>query len=358
MMTPDSQELLIEVLLRMREAGTVLGIGELLSALEAAAGERTLQNLDELKQIARLLWCKSSMEAFELERAWAAAVARQSRPNPPLTAQPLDAANVPRSDKPPPSQPLIAHSPVPEGGLQSENATPEPIFRGLPILAPSPATRETAELQAYWPVSRRFMAYSWRYLRRPVRDGPEDVLDLDATVDQTAKRGFFLSPVFRPRERNHAHLLLLIDQDGSMVPFHRFTRDLVETSREDSNLQQVDIFYFHNVVAERLYVDPRLTQPVDTAEVLSSCSADTSVLIVSDAGAARGYLRTKRITATMEFVAKFQYRTALLTWLNPMPRERWPDNSAHFIARLIPMFQMTAEELSSAVDVLRGHQMA
>ena len=85
---------------------------------------------------------------------------------------------------------------------------------------------------------------------------PADVLDLNATVEKAAREGFFLAPVYRRRVRNQAHLLLLVDQDGSMVPFHRFTRELVETASEESALGQVDVFYFHNFFVETVYADP------------------------------------------------------------------------------------------------------
>lgn len=50
----------------------------------------------------------------------------------------------------------------------------EPQLSSLPVRAPfTPAeTEDTSALQAYYPISRRSMVYNWRYLRRPVADGP------------------------------------------------------------------------------------------------------------------------------------------------------------------------------------------
>ncbi|HEY9601328.1 MAG TPA: hypothetical protein V6C85_06930, partial [Allocoleopsis sp.] len=72
----------------------------------------------------------------------------------------------------------------------------------------------------YFPVTRRQMKQSWRYLRRPVREGIPIELDIEATVNQIGQRGVLLEPVLVPRRVNRTELLLLIDQDGSMVPFH------------------------------------------------------------------------------------------------------------------------------------------
>ena len=198
------------------------------------------------------------------------------------------------------------------------------------------------------------MVYAWRYLRRPVPDGPQDVLDIEVTVDRAARQGFFLAPVYRRRESNQAHLVLLVDQAGSMVPFHRFTRDLVESACWESTLQQVDVFYFHNVLTASIYHDSHLTELVPLDQVLEQCTSDTSVVLVSDAGAARGYRRLDRVRTTTEFLARLKQRTALLAWLNPMPRERWPSTSAQIIAHLVPMFPMDPDGLSDAIDVVRG----
>jgi uncharacterized protein with von Willebrand factor type A (vWA) domain len=103
---------------------------------------------------------------------------------------------------------------------------------------------EPSALQAYYPISRRSMVYNWRYLRRPVPDGPQDVLDIAATVQQVARQGFYLSPVYKRRDRNDARLLLLVDQNGSMTPFHHFTCDLVETAKDESSLEPDHVMAF------------------------------------------------------------------------------------------------------------------
>ncbi len=140
-----------------------------------------------------------------------------------------------------------------------------------------------------------------------------------------------------------------------MAPLHRFSRDLVETAQpENSNIEHVDVLYFHNVPGEFLYSDIHLTKPVPCEEVLGQCTGDTSVLIVSDAGAARGYRKLHRIQATTETLLHLRQHTNLIAWLNPMPQDRWSGSSAQIIAHLVPMFQMDTDGFNNAVDVLRG----
>jgi uncharacterized protein with von Willebrand factor type A (vWA) domain len=201
------------------------------------------------------------------------------------------------------------------------------------------------------------MVYTWRYLRRPVKDGPRDVLNIDVTVEQTARQGFFLNPAYERRESNHAHLVMMVDQGGSMIPFHRFTRHLVETACEESTIRQVDVMYFHNVPPPSVFRDPYLTEPLVLEQALEDCTPDSSVLLVSDAGAARGYRSMTRIRATTEFLVRLKQRTNLIAWLNPMPQARWRSTSAQFIRRLVPMFQMDRDGFSNAIDVLRGQPL-
>ena len=100
--------------------------------------------------------------------------------------------------------------------------------------------------------------------------------------------------------------------------------------------------------------DSHLTAPVELEKVLAQCDSDTSVLLVSDAGAARGYRRMERIRAITEFLVKLKQRTSLICWLNPMPKEPWESSSAEVIGYLVVMEQMNDTGMSNAIDVVRG----
>ncbi len=41
-------------------------------------------------------------------------------------------------------------------------------------------------------------------------------------------------------------------------------------------------------------------------------------------------------------------------WLNPEPRRRWNEPSIRLIRRVFPMYELTIDGLTEAVDVLRG----
>lgn len=352
-MTFDPQPILFRVFNRLRQSGFCLGVSEYLAVLDAVEGGYGASSQEELKQVLQLLWCHSLAEQNQFQLIWESvtsddwsADSQQSSSKSALQAPPEQT-----------EEPLPSTFPNQPNTVQPQ---PSPNLAPLPVRVPTfnlSEAENTSELQTYWTVSHRSMVYIWRYLRRPVPDGPKDILDVKATVEQAARQGFFLAPVYRRRECNHAHLLLLIDQDGSMTPFHRFTRDLVETAQDESTIAQVDVCYFHNVPAQSVYRDFYLTDPVSLERVLAACDSDTSVLVVSDAGAARGYRRLERIRATTEFLFQLKQHTNLIAWLNPMPQERWVSTSAQIIARLVPMYQMDNDGLSNAIDIVRGQPL-
>jgi uncharacterized protein with von Willebrand factor type A (vWA) domain len=355
MKVPDAKSLLLDLFARMHRSGISLGIGELLDALRAAEGGWSVESPADLRELARVLWCRSSQDMWALEDNWDQVVAETPMAREDASDQKhRSATDVP----PPPTDPAVSSGRDNEGqsGAANRDAQAAAGWKPLPIRAPEllDSGSDALDFQTYYPVSRRFMVYAWRYLRRPVPDGPPDVLDVDATVEAAAREGYFLAPVYRRRFSNQAHLLLLVDQGGSMVPFHRFTRDLVETASRQSSIAQVDVYYFHNVPAAEIYDDPHLTRRVLFERALWPCTADTSVLVASDAGAARGHRSLERIRATTAFLARIRRHSALLAWLNPMPPDRWPASSAQIIAHLVSMFPMDPDGMSNAIDILRG----
>ena len=348
----DAEYLLLDLFQRLRRNDFPLGIAELLAAYRIVQGGWECDDPDALRRAIDLLWCHSPQETMRFKEIFDVVFADCMRAAKPSIPQPE------RAEPPPPPR-EIPYDPPASTRPPVEEVSPSAELTALPVRSPYPTLSVDSgpELRAYWPVSRRSMVYTWRYLRRPVKEGPRDVLNVGATVERAARQGFFLGPVYNRRDVNNAHLLLMIDQGGSMTPFHRFTRDLVDTAREDSTIQQVDVVYFHNVPAASVFRDAYLTEPLPLLQALAGCTPDSSVLLVSDAGAARGYRSMSRIRATAEFLSELKRHTKFIAWLNPMPQPRWASTSAQFIARLVSMFQMDQDGLSNAVDILRGQPL-
>ncbi len=359
----DKVALVLDVFVRLRKSGFRLGVDDYMTGLslvnDYASSLSFSTDLDSLNQSLKLIWCNSRSEQGQFEPIWEQAVAAADLPNL-VVIEDDDSESLP----PPAIQPSVPQRNV------SEKVQPEPTANlpaqavdaaAQPVRAPfTPAEIEhPSDLQSYWPVSRRSMSYSWRYLRRNVPEGPSDTLDVVATVQQAAQQGFYLNPVMQRRDYNRAQILLFIDQNGSMMPIHQFTREMAETALYESDFsdEQVTVCYFQNFPVDYVYKDIFLTEPIALEAVLTACDGDTSVLIVSDGGAARGYRRLDRIRGTTKFLRRLRRTTQLCAWLNPMPVERWRGSSAEVLANLVPMFQMDDDGLSNAIDVVRGLQI-
>lgn len=347
---------IVEILFNRIRKRFQLGIGELQAALDAALDDWGECDHD-LRRILRLLWCHSEEDRADFDFKWEELMRE-------LDSQNQPGEKIPDSKSPDPKMVGDNSSPVhKEVGMNPPPVTsPLPITQSLGVLptqAPPISAEVEEEIWNKMPMNRRSLAYGWRTLRRLRADGILDVVDVSATIEQAARQGFYAAPVCQRRATNHARLLLLIDREGSMVPFHRFSRDLVQTAQEDCDLeeihlQEVQVAYFYNVPQEYVYADEHLTQPIELQPLLEWCDRETSVLIVSDGGAARGNRRIERIRSTTKFLANLRTYTNLVSWLNPVPKERWESTSAELLAYIVPMEVMNEDGFKIAIDLVRG----
>lgn len=207
----------------------------------------------------------------------------------------------------------------------------------------------------YFPLTRRQMKQGWRYLRQNSREGPKTEFDIDSTVSQIAKQGLFLRPIMRPARKNRIDLVFLIDQDGSMRPLQSLANRLVETATRAGRLGSASTYYFHNCPENYLYHDSMMQEPELFLKFLNGRLSSTSVVvIISDAGAARGGLNLTRRDKTKAFIEQITKHARYAVWINPVPRDRWKLTTAGEVAKLIPMFETNRAGFQSAVDVLRG----
>ena len=234
-----------------------------------------------------------------------------------------------------------------------------------------------------FPVTHREIGQAWRRLRRPIRSGPPVELDVDATVQRRSRIGVATPPVIVPRRRNVARLLLLIDRQGSMAPYHPFIEHVTSSILDAGWLERVDIYYFHDVPAQGadqsvmprddlfprldgilsairpltdgyVYEDPGCTRPIAVLDVLGTISSVDHAVLISDVGAARGRYDPVRLLDTLAFLKGLRERTARHVYLNPVPSSEWAGSTAEQLARHSPMFPLDREGMYRAVNVLRG----
>lgn len=340
---------------RLRERELDLGLGELLDA-ERLLTRTPPPDEAEVARLLPLLWCKSAADREAFAEVWGwrpgPGAADPAVPAPDVVDQNTQDAGAAEAAGP---DGRTGPRPAATPALPSGEGAPLPLepqpFRAEP---PAEPRRSGPALHPYWPVTRREMGYAWARLRRPVADGPWTRLDLPATVARSAREGIYRGPVYARETRNHAHLVLLVDRRGSMVPFHPLARDLVETARAGRSLERVDVYYFQNWIGELLFRDPYLVEAIPVQRVLPTLAPETRVLIVSDGGAARGRRRSERIGGMRRFLRELRARSRHTVWVNPLPIARWEGSSAEILAREAPMFPLDRDGLLRAVRVLAG----
>jgi len=208
--------------------------------------------------------------------------------------------------------------------------------------------------ERYLPVSPRDMQQHWRFLQNNFERGITPQIDLLRTVASIARRGILLEPVFQKRTLNRTHLLFLIDDSPSMIAFETLAQRLAEAALEDPFVTDEEVFYFSNCPGDHLYLNPYHTQSVQLPSLWQHCHRHTMMLIISDGGASRGQTDFERIRSTHAFLKAARQHVQRIAWINPMPRERWEDTSAEYIARRVPMFETERIGLYKAIQTLKG----
>jgi uncharacterized protein with von Willebrand factor type A (vWA) domain len=349
-----SQLPLIELFTRLRQADVPLGVDDyqvFLHALQAGFG---LADREALARLCRMVWIKSqeheALFSYHFDQVLpAAATAEQSRADAkPCGPDPQDDETLLSSQRP--QRPASVS--VPEVVFsQKDQAVQAVLHAASETELPYPRFVRSDE---YFPVTRRQLKESWRYLRRPVREGPRTEVDIAATLHEIGRTGILLEPVLIPPRINRAELLLLIDQGGSMVPFQALSHRLVASALRGGRTEEVAVYYFRNCPADYLYRDPAHRGAVALQEILNRPRSDScGAVIFSDAGAARRSFNPQRCELTGRFLARCAGCFRSIVWLNPTPRTRWAGTTAGSIRQLVPMFDISRRGLDAAVGSLR-----
>ena len=115
--------------------------------------------------------------------------------------------------------------------------------------------REFRDLDGEVELGTRGMKIALRRLRRFAREGALNELDIDDTIQSTAKNGGWLDIRMVPERHNAAKVLLLLDVGGSMNAHVQGCERLFSAAR--SEFKHLEYFYFHNCLYESVWRDNR-----------------------------------------------------------------------------------------------------
>ena len=221
--------------------------------------------------------------------------------------------------------------------------------------------REFRNLDNQRELGTRNIKIALRRLRRFARDGAADELDLDATIDGTARQGW-LDVRMRPERRNAIKLLLFLDIGGSMDAHVKLCEELF--SAATAEFKHLEFFYFHNCVYEGVWKDNRrrFTERMPTWDVLHRYGHDYKLVFVGDAAMSPyeiqvpgGSVEHLNEEAGAVWIERMTHVYPSAVWLNPSPRAHWDYSQSTSILRQLMgdrMFPLTLAGLDDAMRTL------
>jgi uncharacterized protein len=221
--------------------------------------------------------------------------------------------------------------------------------------------REFRDLDGSREIGTRTIKVALRRLRRFAREGAAEELDLDGTIDGTARQGW-LDVRLRPERHNAVKLLLFFDVGGSMDPHVRLCEDLFSAAR--SEFKHLEYFYFHNCVYEAVWKDNRrrFTETIPLPDVLNRFGRDYRLLIVGDAAMSPyeishpgGSVEHFNEEAGAVWLQRLARAYPAAAWINPVPQQHWGYSaSTRMIEQLMNgrMYPLTLAGLDDAMREL------
>jgi uncharacterized protein with von Willebrand factor type A (vWA) domain len=221
--------------------------------------------------------------------------------------------------------------------------------------------REFQNLDNTRELGTRNIKIALRRLRRFAREGAADELDLDATIEGTAKQGW-LDIHMRPERHNAVKVLVFFDVGGSMDPHIKLVEELF--SAATTEFKNLEFYYFHNCLYEGVWKDNgrRWSERTPTWEVLHKFGHDYKVIFVGDAamspyeishpGGSVEHFNEETGAAWLQRVRHIYPATV---WLNPTPERQWDySNSTKLIREMMngSMYPLTLEGLDDAMREL------
>jgi uncharacterized protein with von Willebrand factor type A (vWA) domain len=201
-----------------------------------------------------------------------------------------------------------------------------------------------------------------RKLRLFAREGTDVELDLESTIDETARNAGELEVVTRPPRRNNTRVILMMDVGGSMEPHREYVQQLFTAAKRATHWKELRTYYFHNCVYGKVWKTDGFQESVTVRELTQECGKHSGrhhkLVMLGDALMApyelmgfAGIAEEDRVTG-VEWLMKLREAFERSVWLNPEPPRAWKGNTIEAISKVFPMYPLTVEGLGEGVDEL------
>ncbi|MBI4208260.1 MAG: VWA domain-containing protein [Deltaproteobacteria bacterium] len=209
----------------------------------------------------------------------------------------------------------------------------------------------------------RQLQVALKRLRKLEQTGPKEELQLEETIDKTAKNGGEIDLIFDSPHKNISELLLLMDTGGSMDPYAELVETLFSAAHASKHFKTFRHFYFHNCIYSRVYTDMVHGKYVALEELFRNHGKNFNVVLVGDAcmspyelvyaGGSINYWENP-LTPGIDWFQRFKQHYPRSIWLNPQEPRTWNHPTIASIGKVFRMFPLTVEGITEAIDHLRG----
>ncbi len=198
-------------------------------------------------------------------------------------------------------------------------------------------------------------------LRELKREGAQEELDIDETIDKTAKEGGEIELVFNRSRENSVRIILLMDTGGSMLPYTELCEKLFSAATQANHFKEFRYFFFHNCIYQDIYEDLANYKNVPTEKLFSLFNKNYKLILVGDARMAYSelfdvngcidYFSTNDKPG-LEWLARIRDHFPHSVWLNPTHRNFWGHYTVDTIGKIFPMYELTIDGLKDAIKAL------
>ena len=221
--------------------------------------------------------------------------------------------------------------------------------------------RDFRDLDGDRELGTRNIKVALRRLRRFAREGAADELDIDGTIDGTARQGW-LDVRMRPERHNAVKLLLFLDNGGSMDGHVKVAEELFSACRTE--FKHLEHYYFHNCIYEGVWKDNRRrhVEQTPTLDILHKYGRDHKLVIVGDAAMspyeithAGGSIEHYNEEAGATWLNRLTDTYASAAWINPTPEAYWGHSASTAICKKLMnerMYPLTLAGLENAMRAL------
>ena len=224
--------------------------------------------------------------------------------------------------------------------------------------------REYRNLDDSVELGTRNIKLALRSLRKFAREGATDELDIDNTINHTARNAGLLDIHMVPERHNAVKILLFLDAGGSMDSHVRVCQELFSASHTE--FKHLEYFYFHNCVYDRVWKDNRRrhNETIPLMQIMHKYGHDHKLIFVGDASMSPyeimmpgGAVEHWNEEAGADWMGRLLATYPNAIWLNPVPEEHWQYTASIAMLREMlsnRMYPLSIEGISRGIEALKS----